>query len=308
MAQIIAARVVLTVVAISLAIGLGAGLASAQTPGATFVFHGDATAERQAELRAEWADVAAWLLSRSTDSSGDFDLTINVGSDHESIASPHLLNPGHGAPSCQWQYQRQRGARRRIAYRPNFFCLSFRSGGKAIGGFGNYVVERRAIWASGRGGWDMPCGGLTQASRYAESRGESLELDRTRRQLRAPDDWNALATLETSDAFYAQTSPPQTELGWLAVDWLVQRAGEASYIEYTTQRGAHTALGRRVRGRIWDCDPPRSTRSSPPRGRRSSASLPAPRWRRRTLRIARGSGSSTVPVSGPESGRLGRRR
>ena len=57
MAQMIFARVVLTVLAISLAIGLGAGLARAQTPGATFVFHGDVTAERQAEIRAEWADV-----------------------------------------------------------------------------------------------------------------------------------------------------------------------------------------------------------------------------------------------------------
>ena len=63
MAQVILTRVVLTVLAISLAIGLGAGLASAQTPGATFVFHGDVTAERQAEIRAEWADVAAWLLA-----------------------------------------------------------------------------------------------------------------------------------------------------------------------------------------------------------------------------------------------------
>ena len=73
-------------------------------------------------------------------------------------------------------------------------------------------------------------------SRYAESRGESLELERTRRQLRAPDDWNALATLETGDAFWANYTTA-TALGWLAVDWLVQRAGEASYIEYATQRG-----------------------------------------------------------------------
>ncbi len=229
MAQIIVARVVLTVVAISLAIGLGAGLARAQTPGATFVFHGDVTAERQAEIRAEWADVAAWLLTEYG-LQWSARLTINVGSDHEAIAS--LLGPRDGAPSCQWDY----GSSVVLVedcVRP-YFLLDIQLARQGVGGTGDYIVD---AGHSHRGPWWLGYTLHTYAgSRYAESRGESLELERTRRQLRAPDDWNALATLETGDAFWANYTTA-TALGWLAVDWLVQRAGEASYIEYATQRG-----------------------------------------------------------------------
>ena len=228
MPQMIFARVVLIVLAISLAIGLGMGLARAQTPGATFVFLGDVTTERQAEIRAEWADLAAWLLTEHG-LQWSFDLTINVGSDHESIA--RLLEPGDGAPSCQWQY---RGSVVFVedCVRPNFF-LELQIGWQGVGGR-DYVVEAGHL---SLGPWWLGHALHTYAgSRYAESRGESLELERTRRQLRAPDDWNALATLETSDAFYANFTTAD-ELGWLAVDWLVQRAGDGSYIEYTTQRG-----------------------------------------------------------------------
>ena len=101
MAQVIFARVVLTVLAISLAIGLGAGLARAQTPGATFVFHGDVTAERQAEIRAEWADVAAWF--EQSYGLTEPSITVHTGSDYQSIT--HLLDPEHIQSWCGWQYQ-----------------------------------------------------------------------------------------------------------------------------------------------------------------------------------------------------------
>ena len=229
MAQIIVARVVLTVIAISLAIGLGAGLASAQTPGATFVFHGDVTAERQAEIRAEWSDIAAWF--EQAYGLRETNITINIGSDYNAVA--HLLDPGHDSTWCDWQYSgsvvRLDGCDRAVS------TVSLQLARQGIGGFGNHVVNEGHLH---RGPWWL--GSAVEeyaASRYAESRGESLELERTRRQLRAPDDWNALATLETGEAFRANYTTA-TELGWLAVDWLVQRAGETSYIEYATQRGA----------------------------------------------------------------------
>ena len=228
MAQVIVTRVVLTVFAISLAIGLGAGLARAQTPGATFVFHGDVTAERQAEIRAEWADVAAWF--EQAYGLRETNITINIGSDYDAVA--HLLDPSHDATWCEWHYSesvvRLDGCDRAVS------TVSLQLGQQGIGGFGNYVVNEghlhRGPWWLGSAVWEYA------ASRYAESRGESLEIERTRRQLRAPDDWSALATLETGDAFRANYTTA-TALGWLAVDWLVQRAGDGAYIEYTTQRG-----------------------------------------------------------------------
>ena len=229
MAQVILTRVLLSVFAISLAIGLGAGLASAQTPGATFVFHGDATAERQAEIRAEWADVAAWLLAEYG-LQWSFSLTLNVGSDHESIAP--LLGPGDGAPTCQWDY----GSSVVLVadcVRPSFL-LDAQLARQGIGGTGDYIVE---AGHSHRGPpWLSDALFAYAGSRYAESRGEGLDLERTRRQLRAPSDWSDLSSLATYDAFNANYTIA-SELGWLAVDWLVQRAGDGAYIEYTTQRG-----------------------------------------------------------------------
>ena len=229
MAQVIVTRVVLTVVAISLAIGLGAGLARAQTPGATFVFHGDVTAERQAEIRAEWADVAAWLLAEYG-LQWSFSRTINVGSDHEVIA--RFLGPGDGAPSCEWDYASS------VVLVDDcvspYFLFDAQIGSQGIGGTGDYIVEEGY---SHRGPfWLSDALYVYARSRYAESRGESLDLERTRRQLRAPSDWSALSSLETLDAFWANYTIA-TELGWLAVDWLVQRAGDSSYIEYFRQRG-----------------------------------------------------------------------
>ena len=229
MAQVIVTRVVLTVLAISLAIGLGAGLASAQTPGATFVFHGDVTAERQAEIRAEWADVAAWLLEEYG-LRWNFARTINVGSDHEVIA--RFLGPGDGAPSCEWDYASS------VVLVDDcvspYFLFDAQIGSQGIGGTGDYIVEEGY---SHRGPfWLSDALYVYARSRYAESRGESLDLERTRRQLRAPSDWSALSSLETLDAFWANYTIA-TELGWLAVDWLVQRAGDSSYIEYFRQRG-----------------------------------------------------------------------
>ena len=229
MAQVIVTRVVLTVLAISLAIGLGMGLARAQTPGATFVFHGDVTAERQAEIRAEWADVAAWLLAEYG-LQWSFSRTINVGSDHEVIA--RFLGPGDGAPSCEWDYASS------VVLVDDcvspYFLFDAQIGSQGIGGTGDYIVEEGY---SHRGPfWLSDALYVYARSRYAESRGESLDLERTRRQLRAPSDWSALSSLETLDAFWANYTIA-TELGWLAVDWLVQRAGDSSYIEYFRQRG-----------------------------------------------------------------------
>ena len=229
MAQVILTRVVLSVLAISLAIGLGAGLARAQTPGATFVFHGDVTPERQAEMRAEWADVAAWLLEEYG-LRWNFARTINVGSDHEVIA--RFLGPGDGAPSCEWDYASS------VVLVDDcvspYFLFDAQIGSQGIGGTGDYIVEEGY---SHRGPfWLSDALYVYARSRYAESRGESLDLERTRRQLRAPSDWSALSSLETLDAFWANYTIA-TELGWLAVDWLVQRAGDSSYIEYFRQRG-----------------------------------------------------------------------
>ena len=102
MAQVIFARVVLIVLAISLAIGLGVGLARAQTPGATFVFHGDVTDRAAGRDSRGMGRCRGVVVDGVRASVERFNLTINVGSDHEAIAS--LLGPRDGAPTCQWDY------------------------------------------------------------------------------------------------------------------------------------------------------------------------------------------------------------
>ena len=227
MAQVIIARVVLTVVAISLAIGLGLGLARAQTPGATFVFHGDVTAERQAEIRAEWADVAAWF--EQSYGLTEQRITVHIGSDYQSIT--HLLDPQHSQSRCGWQYP---GSIVRVdgcTSDPSFVQVQL--GWQGIGG-SDSVVEAGHLQ---RGPWWLNFGLFAYAdSSHAAERGGSLESERARRQLQATGEWSALSGLETSDAYWA-SGQTAADLSWLAVDWLVQRAGEASYIEYTTQRG-----------------------------------------------------------------------
>ena len=227
MAQVIVARVVLTVFAISLAIGLGAGLASAQTPGATFVFHGDVTAERQAEIRAEWADIAAWY--QESYGFREPSITVNVGSDYQSIT--HLLDPGHNQSWCGWQYQASMVRVDGCTSDASF--VQFQLAWQHVGG-SDFVVEAGQLQ---RGPWWLHFGLFAYVdSSYAAGRGGSLERERARRQLRATGKWSALSGLETSDAYLASVETA-SDLGWLAVDWLVQRAGEASYIEYATQRG-----------------------------------------------------------------------
>ena len=227
MAQVIVARVVLTVIAISLAIGLGAGLAKAQTPGATFVFHGDVTAERQAEIRAEWADVAAWF--EQSYGLTEQRITVHIGSDYQSIT--HLLEPQHNQSWCGWQYP---GSIVRVdgcTSDPSFVQVQL--GWQGIGG-SDSVVEAGHLQ---RGPWWLNFGLFAYVdSSHAAQRGGSLESERARRQLQATGEWSALSGLETSDAYWA-SGQTAADLSWLAVDWLVQRAGETSYIEYTTQRG-----------------------------------------------------------------------
>ena len=172
---------------------------------------------------------AAWLLTEYG-LQWSARLTINVGSDHEAIAS--LLGPRDGAPTCQWDY----GSSVVLVddcVRP-YFLLDIQIARQGIGGMGDHIVEaghfdRGPLWLESAlyvYAW----------SRYADSRGESLELERTRRQLRATSGWTDLARLETREAFRANYTIA-SELAWLAVDWLVQRAGDRSYIEYATQRG-----------------------------------------------------------------------
>ena len=172
---------------------------------------------------------AAWLLAEYG-LQWNFSLTINVGSDHEAIAL--LLGLGDGAPTCQWDY----GSSVVLVddcVRP-YFLLDIQIARQGIGGMGDHIVEaghfdRGPLWLESAlyvYAW----------SRYADSRGESLELERTRRQLRATSGWTDLARLETREAFRANYTIA-SELAWLAVDWLVQHAGDRSYIEYATQRG-----------------------------------------------------------------------
>ena len=227
MPQMIFARLVLTVLAISLAIGLGAGLASAQTPGATFVFHGDVTAERQAEIRAEWADVAAWF--EQSYGLTEPSITVHTGSDYQSIT--HLLDPEHIQSWCGWQYQHSVVRVDGCTSDASFVQLQLDR--QHVGGF-DFVIEAGHVR---RGPLWLHYGLFAYAdSSFAARRGDSLESERARRQLRATGEWSALSGLETSDAYWA-SGQTAADLGWLAVDWLVQRAGEASYIEYATQRG-----------------------------------------------------------------------
>ena len=227
MAQVIVTRVVLTVLAISLAIGLGMGLARAQTPGATFVFHGDVTTERQAEIRAEWADIAAWF--EQSYGLTEPSITVHTGSDYQSIT--HLLDPEHIQSWCGWQYQDSVVRVDGCTSDASFVQLQLDR--QLVGGF-DFVIETGHVQ---RGPWWLHFGLFAYAdSSFAARRGDSLESERARRQLRATGEWSALSGLETSDAYWASVQTA-ADLGWLAVDWLVQRAGEASYIEYTTQRG-----------------------------------------------------------------------
>ena len=229
MAQVIVARVVLIVLAISLVAGLGVGLAEAQeqTPGATFVFHGDVTAERQAEIRAEWADVAAWF--EQSYGLTEPSITVHTGSDYQSIT--HLLDPEHIQSWCGWQYQDSVVRVDGCTSDASFVQLQLDR--QHVGGF-DFVIEAGHVR---RGPLWLHYGLFAYAdSSFAAGRGGSLERERARRQLRATGKWSALSGLETSGAYWASVETA-SDLGWSAVDWLVQRAGEASYIEYATQRG-----------------------------------------------------------------------
>ena len=262
MAQVIFTRVVLTVLAISLAIGLGMGLARAQTPGATFVFHGDVTAERQAEIRAEWADVAAWLLTEyGLQWSFDHHDQRRVRPRSRSRAS---WNPGTAHPPANGSTQ--------AAWCSSMLRTRCVRSGPRHRRHGRTTSSKRGhVRPRGRSGWDALLV-VYARSRYAESRGESLE-SRAHRTAVAGAGFRLERPrgLETSDAFWANyTTPDRTRLvGRRLVGAARRRWFRTSS---TPRQRGRTRTGRtRSRTRL-GFDPPRSTRSSPPRDRRSNVS------------------------------------
>ena len=213
MAQVIVARVVLTVLAISLAIGLGAGLASAQTPGATFVFHGDVTPSGRPRF-APSGRMSPRGSSRRT-AFVETNITINIGSDYDAVAP--LAGPQPRRNVVRMALQRERGAPGRLRPR-RFDCLATARPGRGSAASGTTSSNEGHLH---RGPWwlSLAAGFEYAASRYAASRGESLESERTRRQQRAPDDWMPSQVWRRATRSARTTRSQPNSAGWPSTGW-----------------------------------------------------------------------------------------
>ena len=209
-------------------------------------------------------------------------ITVHTGSDYQSIT--HLLDPEHIQSWCGWQYQDSVVRVDGCTSDASFVQLQLDR--QLVGGF-DFVIETGHVQ---RGPWWLHFGLFAYAdSSFAARRGDSLESERARRQLRATGEWSALSGLGDERCVFGER--PDSSRPRLVGRRLVSAACGRGFVHRVHDAARpHTALGGRVRGRVWASTRGllRGVRRLP--DRRSSASRPAPRRRRQTLRIAMGSG------------------
>ena len=200
----------------------------AQREGAQLVFH-EVPEEQEAQIREEWDNVGQWFSEAHGLEEPQF--TMHIGLSYESVR--HLLDDRHDAEACQWNTPDSSvvllpcEARQTL---PELYIAWI-----GIGGRSHVIEDGHRLF----GPWWLDLSLHDHLhSTYAAWLGGSLERERYRRQLAVRDDGRSLRELETADAWYRDHETSR-HLGWLAVDWLVQRAGDTSYVEYMTSRGKY---------------------------------------------------------------------
>ena len=196
------------------------------------MFH-DVPGEQQAEIQAEWANVSRWFSEVHGLDEPQF--YIHLGSSYETVR--HLLNEGHDADACQWNSPGSSVLLLSCDQRQSFPVLFIAWTG--IGGRAHVIENDHRLL----GPWWLDSSMYDYLnSAYAARNGGSLEAERNRRQLAVGGVQQSLQELETANAWYGDHATA-SNLGWLGVDWLVQLAGDASFVEYMTGRGRHRHWG-----------------------------------------------------------------
>ena len=200
------------------------------------VFVGDVPAETQGAVRAEFDGVRAFFSERFA--TGPVDYTVYVGADRESLAAPHVRV--YGTEPADYLCDRPTY---RFVGIVNLECAPPRGFDRS------HVValrEQLAPWASlpslsaGSRIWGpvwLTDAALTYASHvYRADAGESdLEEIRAAELSRATRIARPLRSMATNDGFYGNDYWEAMAVGFLAVEWLLERAGAPALFDYYRQ-------------------------------------------------------------------------
>lgn len=224
-------RILLIGALAALVVALGHQIGAAQQPGSTFQFY-DVPEAQQEDIRQEWAAIVDWMAN--TYEISEPVRQFHIGQTDESVSDLTANATSYG--SCGWGQQTEPILILILSCDRPESLVGWFMAFKGIAEQGDIVVEDGHLR---RGPWWLNDGLFHYLnSKFAAHRGADLSAERTRRQFQAPSDWSILSEMETNEQ-YGRRSPEERGLGWLAVDWLVQRAGETSYVEYMTQRGEY---------------------------------------------------------------------
>ncbi|MDE2988450.1 MAG: hypothetical protein OXT70_10445 [Chloroflexota bacterium] len=228
--RITTVRLFLVLTLAALATFLGHQIGQAQQVRSTFEFY-DVPRAQQAEIQEEWAAVVEWM-------SGTYGLSekaiqFHIGLDQDPVAD--LIVNASPIGRCSWNVSGQRTVVLILpCFRQDVSLAGWYASYQGIGHEAELVVEeghrmRGPAWLTSHLFSYLD-------SKFAEHEGADLAAERDRRQIESAKDWGVLESTEHRDVFRS-VDPASRELGWLAIDWLAQRAGETSYVEYMTQRG-----------------------------------------------------------------------
>ena len=230
-------RAILLVALVTAALCLGTPIGKAQQSGPTFVYHGNISTERQADIEEEYGAVAAWFEEQYHYRPTSF--TIQIGATASALADV-LRSAGHDVPGgvgpCFWSggygYLLVDGCESPLPFaRLHVTEVAFQLARNSAA-----TIEQGHFSAGPA--WLVHGAEEFGESDFLASTGQDdLASQRQRHVDQIRDLPIDLARLEVTTNFWG--SSHNRSIGWIAVDNLTQIAGPGSYLDFFRQRGKH---------------------------------------------------------------------